>query len=350
MASPLTSPAINSTNWGAAVNTNWNILNSLLLGGGRNLMTNGNFDVWQRNTSFSFTTTTAVYTADRWKASIGTGSATVSQVQTPASLPPNNAVSILRAAATAATSFIQVGQQIEFNSFALARGNTMTVSFWAQSLTSNANSRALTLRYRYATGAPDTSIIFTGTNIDASVTISTTWAQYTAQITLPSTATSFSLEFALGSTLASGDGMNLSQIQLESGSIQTPFQFELFPDLMLKCQRFYEKSYDLFSYPGTVTELGSIRSYAYNASYLNSTDLRYKVTKFVNNSPVLYPVVNLYSSHSGAIGTIYDGQAGVDVVGNLANGGSNGILVLSFAGSWTAGHWMEYHFTAESEF
>ena len=226
----------------------------------------------------------------------------------------------------------------------------MTVSFWAQSLTSNANSKALTMRYRYGTGAPDTSVIFSGTNVDTSVTIGTTWAQYTAQITLPSTATSFSLEFVLGSTLASGDGMNLSQVQLEFGSIQTPFQYELLPEVLAKCQRFYEKSYDLFSYPGTVTELGSIRSYAYNANYLNSTDLRYKATKFVNNSPSMYPTVTIYSSHSGTSGYIYDGQVNADVAANTANGGSNGILILSLSGLWTAGHWMEYQFTAESEF
>jgi hypothetical protein len=64
--------------------------------------------------------------------------------------------------------------------------------------------------------------LFATTNLDTSVTLTTTWTKYVVTRSLPSTFGSLSLEFALGSHV-SGDGIILAQIQMELGSQATAF-------------------------------------------------------------------------------------------------------------------------------
>jgi hypothetical protein len=131
---------------------------------------------------------------------------------------------------------MQMGQQIEYMNCLDLQNTTIAISFMARAVTSNAGSTALTVRTRTIAGI-DGACIFTGSNSDTAITLTTTWTRYTVTRTLPATFGSLSLEFILGSHV-SGDGIMLSQIQLEPGSVATPFERRSYGQELALCQRY----------------------------------------------------------------------------------------------------------------
>jgi hypothetical protein len=196
-------------------------------------------DVWQRGTSTTATGNT--YLADRWQSAFPTGG-TVSQETS--SLPTGSRYA-WKFVASASNAFMQMGQQIEYMNCLDLQNTTVAISFMARAVTNNAGSTALTVRTRTIAGI-DGACIFVGANADTSVTLTTTWTRYTVTRTLPATFGSLSLEFILGSH-ASGDGIMLSQIQLEPGSVATPFERRSYGQELALCQRYYWKTPDINS-------------------------------------------------------------------------------------------------------
>jgi hypothetical protein len=206
-------------------------LNGGALSGARNRIINGAMDFWQRGTS---TTTSSVYLADRWQAQFPTGG-TVSQETS--SLPTGSRYA-WKYVASATNAFMQMGQQIEYMNCIDLQNTTVAISFMARSVTTNAGSTALTVRTRTIAGV-DGACLFAGSNSDTAVTLTTTWTRYTVTRTLPSTFGSLSLEFVLGNSHVSGDGIMLSQVQLEAGSVATPFERRSYGQELALCQRYY---------------------------------------------------------------------------------------------------------------
>jgi hypothetical protein len=225
----------------------------------RNRIINGSMDIWQRGTSTTATGNT--YLADRWVSAFPTGG-TVSQET---SIIPAGSRYAWEFVASASNAFMQMGQQIEFANCQDLQNTTVSISFMARSVNSNAGSTALTVRTRTIAGV-DGSCIFTGTNSDTSVTLTTTWTRYTVTRALPSTFGSLSLEFVLGSHV-SGDGIILSQVQLEAGSVATAFERRPITQEIQLCQRYYQKSYAIDVVPGTSTTGG----YASNPGHAGGT-------------------------------------------------------------------------------
>jgi hypothetical protein len=102
-------------------------------------------------------------------------------------------------------------------------------------LDNDANS-SLTLRFELADGSNYTS-----------GTLQTSWGSYVAanesvgQVNLASAINNY---------------WQITGVQLEAGSVATPFEFEPFETTLRKCQRYYEKSYDYNTVPGTNTGTG----------------------------------------------------------------------------------------------
>ena len=200
---------------------------------GRNRIINGSLDVWQRGTST--TTTGNTYLADRWQSAIFSTGGTVSQET---SSVPTGSRYAWKYVASASNAGMHMGQQIEYLNCYDLQNTTVSISFMARSVNSNAGSTALTVRTRTIAGV-DGACIFAGANSDTSVTLTTTWTRYTVTRTLPATFGSLSLEFAIGSHV-SGDGIMLSQIQVEAGSVATPFERRSYGQELSLCQRYYQ--------------------------------------------------------------------------------------------------------------
>ena len=199
--------------------------------GGRNVIINGSFSVWQRGTTSA--TTSKTYLADRWARDIPTGGTQSQETDAPSVQFRYS----WKHVASATNSYMQLGQQIEFENCKQFQNQPTTISFWAKAVNSNAGSTALTVRTRTIAGG-DGACIFAGTAVDTSVTLTTSWAKYTVTRTMPATFGSASIELVLGSHL-SGDGFFVTGLQWELGAVATPFESEDYSSLLVKCQRYY---------------------------------------------------------------------------------------------------------------
>jgi len=292
-------------------------LNDGPLSGARNRIINGAMDFWQRGTS---TTTSSVYLADRWQAQFPAGG-TVSQETT--SVPTGSRYA-WKYVASATNPFMQMGQQIEYMNCLDLQNTTVAISFMARSVTSNAGSTALTVRTRTIAGI-DGTCLFAGSNSDTAITLTTSWTRYTVTRTLPATFGSLSLEFVLGNSHVSGDGIMLSQIQLEAGSVATPFERRSYGQELALCQRYYEKSYDPDVVPGSISYAGRVSGQNPGAGSWDARHIiQFKATKRAA------PTINTYRESDGSSGWMTADNLGIQ--GGL-------VFKTIVAGQAWFGHW-----------
>ena len=213
---------------------------------GRNRIINGNFDIWQRGTSFTGNFTNS-YGADRWaQGQFQTGPQsrqTITQGQGPTS---QYCIRISDTNATGSRSALS--QMIEsVNSIDLA-GQQVTLSFWIRF---SAASRPDNSVFDYqlseydsvdpvhlSTGATRTN----GTNI-SSGSLPTVWTKYTKTITAGASMKNLGVRFLFNDLrTASSEGdfwYEVAEVQVEAGSVATPFEHRQYGQELALCQRYY---------------------------------------------------------------------------------------------------------------
>ena len=220
---------------------------------GRNRFINGNFDVWQRGTSFS----ASAYAADRWKNGYGGGNATVFSQQSftlGQTDVPNNPefyARLVTTSANSAGSYATLNQKIEdVRTFS---GQTVTISFWAKA--DSVKNIAIEPYQNFGTGgSPSTYVLVTPQKF----ALSTTWTKYTKTFTIPSitgktigTDANDFLQIAFwlegGSTFNSrtdtlgnqSGTFEFAQVQIEKGSSATDFEHKSIVETRLECSRYF---------------------------------------------------------------------------------------------------------------
>ena len=215
----------------------------------RNYIINGNFDIWQRGTSFG---SDAGYTADRWRNNLngGTiardqGSFTVGQTDVPNN--PQYYYDFNRTVANTATNLF-LEQRIE--NVRTLSSETATVSFWAK-YTSNAPT-SLNIRFLQNFGSGGSSAV--GTNLTTTQTLTTSWTKYTYTATIPSIS---------GKTVGAGSylaiqfqnanlevfDIQIAQVQVEKGSVATDFEVRPIGEELNLCQRYFYKTFPFGTTP-----------------------------------------------------------------------------------------------------
>jgi hypothetical protein len=152
---------------------------------GKNKIINGDFRLNQR--AFTSTTTTAIYTFDRWRTTIaGTGTTTFSaQTFTLGAAPVagyegQNYLDINTTGQSGTGAASRLDQRIE--SVRTVTNSTVVVSFWAKAA-SGTPKISVELEQNFGTGgSPSTSV----RTYAGQATISTTWARYSVSVALPS--------------------------------------------------------------------------------------------------------------------------------------------------------------------
>jgi hypothetical protein len=280
----------------------------------RNAIINGNFDIWQRGTSFSVTSV-PTYTSDRWRVNYdGTGATRTLSRQTftlgQTAVPGNPKYYLLWAQTVAGSggTFNQLEQLIE--SVLTFAGQTVTVSFWAQAVTGTPTITVYSGQQFGSGGSPSTAVYPANS---PTYTLSTSWQYFTWTIFLPSitgktlgTNGDDNVSFAFRAPSNATGTWNIASVQVEAGSIATPFEFRPFATELALCQRYYEVSTNA-NYMSLVP--------AFGATYGSTT--YYKVSKRAN------PTVSLYdNTGTGGAG------AAARFTGTVSGGGSsvNGLL------------------------
>ena len=231
-----------------------NAINAGPLAGMRNAIINGNFDIWQRGTSFN----TNAYSADRWvNVQVGSSSTltrqsfTIGQTDVPGN-PRYYCRSVVTSVAGASNA-AGVYQNIEgVRTFS---GQQVTVSFWAKA-DGNKPIAVNFLQFFGSTGSP--SAVVDGI-APGKYTLSTSWQKivHTATITSVSGKSITEGEDYLRLAIFYDAGSNLNartdnlgqqsgtfeiaQVQVEAGPVATPFERRPIGTELALCQRYYEE-------------------------------------------------------------------------------------------------------------
>lgn len=209
--------------------------------GFKNVLINGNFDIWQRGTSFS----SGLYTADRWEMAIGDGAQTVSRQsftpgQTAVPGEPRYYLDFNKTSAGTITAAIQ--QKIEgVRTFA---GQTVTVSFWAKASSASTPLNGVFLIQNFGTGgSPSASVQI---NI-GNPSLTTAWQKFTYTATLGSLSGKtlgtngddyLMLHFSVKAIVTNFD---IAQVQVEAGSVATAFERRPLALEMYLAKRYYQR-------------------------------------------------------------------------------------------------------------
>jgi len=231
----------------------------------RNLIINGAMQVAQRGTSEIGTSN---YLLDRWKKQSATN-ANVTFSQDTADTPDGFRYAF-KALATGSSAFIQLGQPIEFKNMAHAVGKTVTLSYWAKT------NLSFYSRIRSRTDTEDGVTIFSANTLSViTESASTDWKLFTHTFTIPSATLAMSVDFSAGA-LVSGDYFHITGVQLEVGSVATPFEHRSYGEELAKCQRYYEVIRQNQQFGGD--GYNTINTATSNGSYIYTSWL-FKVTK-----------------------------------------------------------------------
>ena len=221
---------------------------------GKNKIINGDFSIWQRGTTTTFTVpTSGGFVSDRWQylcddGGSGSSSKTISQQAfTPGTAPVSGyegqyfiRVNSTVASSTETYSFLT--QLIE--DVRTLAGQTATFSFWAKA------ASAVTLpsfSIRQSFGSGGSAVV--DTTIATNIALTTSWQRFTYTFTVPSVsgktigAGSF-LRVGIFNPLRSTFTTDFWGVQLEAGSVATAFQTATGNPAseLAACQRYYYRS------------------------------------------------------------------------------------------------------------
>jgi hypothetical protein len=229
----------------------------------KNRLINGEFEIWQRGTAQTFITA-GVYLADRWTC-MGFQQARHQRVAVVGPVSGMTARSAMRVSSSpnsdngSAGTRMDLSQKIEnLNCYDLA-GQTVTYSYWVRF--SSATFNSVTNLQNSAFGNFNSYFASSTTNTDAAtstdsigsvngiVTINngslpTTWTKITGTATIPAGSNNVALRLQfglLGSTTNPGDNWyEVTECQVELGSIATAFDRRPYPLEQLMCQRYFQ--------------------------------------------------------------------------------------------------------------
>lgn len=215
-----------------------------------NAVLNSAFQIWQRGTSGVAATAAGAYFADRWVVGRGVAGSTGSrQLTNDTTNLPNiqYCARVQRDSGNTSTSAIFLAQSFEtINSIPFA-GKAVTISYYARAGANYSSaSNALTLTAASGTGT-DQQILgtYTGTSgfITSTATLTTTWQRFTATGTVSSSANeiAFYFNYTPSGTAGANDYFEITGVQLELGSIATPFHTyaATIQGELAACQRYY---------------------------------------------------------------------------------------------------------------
>ncbi len=337
----------------------------------RNILINGDFNIWQRGTSF-VSVIDQQYTVDRWvyrkintvavhDISRSTDVPTVAQ----AGRKFNYSVLIdcqTIDASISSTDIVVFFQRIEGYNFLAIAQKTFTFGFWVKATKTGIYCVSFT------SGAGDYGYV-----AEYTINASDTW-EY-KKIIVPATPSAGAWNYTNGTALnavfclaagsnyqttpnvwQNGDfsatsnqvnscdnaanNFRLCGVQLEEGSVSTPFEQRSIQQQLELCQRYYEKSYDLGTSPGTASNTNG-----YISSRAASTDIDISVPFKVKKRTV--PTVTNYNPLTGSAGEARNDSAGSNVALGAFFIGESGYNIAR--GALSNAQKLSWHFVADCE-
>ncbi len=346
------------------------------LGSYRNRVQNGNFDLWQRGPSVSLSASTSPqhkYAADRWGLAVqphgGTSAAcsvsrqefTLGQTTVPGEPKYFSRITNTTAGTSLGTaSYHGYFHNIEdIRSF--SPNEKVTISFYARSSIADKIIAART-QFHDTSNANNARV--------STFTLTSSWAKYSFTVTYPDltdigaslvaddlasrpTWLQIGFFFQQGSDAFLGNGttlgwqgtgdIDIAQVQVESGTVATPFETRSFGEELLLCQRYYEKSYDINIAQGSASTLGVHQESPTPAGNHTTThNVKYKVRKCKQ------PTVTTYDPVDGSLNVIrYSPDTKLPIANIIVNGEAGFVVFLT--STFAFNRTLSFHWTADSD-
>jgi hypothetical protein len=291
----------------------------------RNAIINGAMNIWQRGVSFTNLANEG-YSADRFVVAKGLGDGTINVVQhaeTPAvGFPFRYSLEVDCThieTAVAADEYFGISYRMEGYDFGRFMTEIATLSFWVKAvktgtycITFKNGASDITYAHNYIINAANTwekktvTLTFdTGTwGYNTGVGLALFWGIVCGS-TFQTTADSWQVGNKLGtSSQVNGlDSTNnkfyLTGVQLELGTVATPFEHRTFAQELALCQRYYCRSYNYGDATGKVTGDGQLYQKAYITDSYSPAGMIYFPAEMRIN-----PTITIYSPKDGAAGYI----------------------------------------------
>ena len=336
----------------------------------------------QRNAGASVTinATAKTYIVDRWHAN-GQSSDGVFTVQQSTTAPTGFTNSLLTTVTTeegyiGPDQYYLLCQRIEgYNvadlGFGSATAKTVTLSFWVRSSLTGTFSGSLensaenrSYPYTYSISAADTweqkTITISGDTSGTWVTNNGiglfVWFDLGCGSNKRGTAGSWTGANLYGATGATslittnGATFYITGVQLEVGTVATPFEHRSYGQELALCQRYYCKSYNDGVNPGTDTAVGikGIRNYSSDPRSDHPTICQFPVTMRAAPSVTFYEkagTIDRFSTGSASYGDF----TGTSTIASTSGHGMTGLGGISLNNAPAANTFAYYHFTATAE-
>ena len=209
---------------------------SLIGAGRKNLLINGDFQVSQRGDYTSASSANVSYFVDRWFSDVANAVSVNRQHISNINIPgtPKISKGVRLEATSSGTSYTGLRQKIENPEQYV--GRTFTYSGWVRSNTPNARLTS------YGNGSPNQVIV------SEPHSGSGEWEKLSVTFTLNSDlsggwfVSAFISTAGIGSIAqTTGDFIEVAMLQVEEGTVTTPFELRSYGEELALCQRYYHK-------------------------------------------------------------------------------------------------------------
>jgi hypothetical protein len=356
----------------SALTVNGNNISAQNSLGFRNRIINGDMRIDQRNNGAAVSGT-GVFAVDRFVTDCVNAvlqSQQISDVPSGQGFVNSLRITVTTPSSNASNDFAAVNQKIEANNVAdfmlgTASAATITVSFWVKASVTGTYvasfQNGLSSRRSYpATYTINSANTWEKKTITLVGDTSGTWETGNGQgIWIRFDLGSGSNFLGTANTWQSANAMRVSGaaklsdtlnatffitgVQLEAGSVATPFERRPYGTELALCMRYFEKSYNADVALGAVTEAGAACfTTQRSAFYQDFPNQRFAVVKRAS------PTITIYNASTGGTGTIRNPQAGTNINAFATSGGTGSVSLFS-EGSIDAGYGLRAHFTASAE-
>ena len=210
--------------------------------GRRNLIINGNFDIWQRGTSTTGALSNAYGSADRWMfntRSLSTRNISRQSFTIGQSEVPGNPIYYLRFETSNNSGNYGAFMMQRIEDVRVGSGEDVTVSFYAKVNSSSSGTFQAAFSQQFGSGGSGAVDIDAGSFVPTS-----SWEKYSFTTSLPSISgksvgTNNYLRFDIRFPSNTAATLDISQIQLERGRNATDFEHRSYGEELALCQRYF---------------------------------------------------------------------------------------------------------------
>jgi hypothetical protein len=219
-------------------------LNGGRLAGFRNIIRNGAFEISQRGASFAIGAAGGVFQLDRWQ---GYANAAIAGTISQEGSPGKYRLRMQRTAGESTAALLAVSTNIETSDCASLAGKDVTVSFKARRGAGySAAGNSLRVFMRQGQGVDEALVAMggfatSGTHQETSFTLTTADVVYSATYILPVGVTQLGLQVWHQTVGIAGvdDWFEITDVQIETGSVATPFERRPHAVELALCQRYF---------------------------------------------------------------------------------------------------------------